>query len=67
MRVFAIGIKLPDDVTVQCPHDPDARKHRRSARRRDQDQRLHCSLPFSGLVFGLRELRDVLAGVLERY
>jgi hypothetical protein len=31
MRVFARGIKRPFDVLVQCPHDTDARKHRRPA------------------------------------
>jgi hypothetical protein len=52
-------------VTVQRPHDADARKHRRSARRRDQDQRLHCCLPLRGLMRGPRKFRDVLAGILE--
>jgi hypothetical protein len=31
MMLFAIGIENPFDVTVQCPHDANPRKHRRSA------------------------------------
>jgi hypothetical protein len=61
MRVFPIRIKLANVAAVQRSHDADARKHRRPARRRDQDQRLHGRLPFLGLVFGLRKLRDVVA------
>jgi hypothetical protein len=34
--------------------------------RRDQDQSLHRRLPLPGLVLGLRKLRDVFAGILER-
>src|SRR5258705_5730051 len=52
-------------AVVQYPHDADARKHRRAARRRNQDQRFHCGLPLRGLMLGLRKFRDVGAGVLE--
>ena len=62
---FAIGIKYRLDVTVQGPHDADARKYRRPARCRDQDQGLHCSLPLRGLMLGFRKLRRVGTGVLE--
>jgi len=41
MVVFPIRIKHAFDLTVQCPHDANSRKHRRPARRR-QDQRFHC-------------------------
>ncbi len=34
MRVFAREIEHPFDVAVQCPHDADAREHRRPAVRR---------------------------------
>ena len=34
-------------------------------RRRDQDQGLHCSLPFLGLVLGLVKPRDVVASIFE--
>jgi hypothetical protein len=66
MCVFARRVKRPLNVSVQCPHDTDPRKHRWAAQRRHQDQGFHCSLPFSGLVNGLRKLRDVVAGVLQR-
>src|SRR6202790_5747063 len=48
------------------PHDANACEHRGASQRGDQDQRLHCSLPLRGLVNGLRKLRDVGAGILER-
>jgi hypothetical protein len=54
------------DVPVQCPHDTDARKHRRTVERRDQDQGFYCSLPFRRCVFDLRKSRNVVAGVLKR-
>ncbi len=41
MMVPSIRIKLANVAAVQRPHDADARKHRRSARRRDQDQGFH--------------------------
>jgi hypothetical protein len=53
-------------VTVQCLHDADARKHRRSAVRRDQDQGFHGRLPFRRRVLSLRKLRDVERCVAER-
>jgi hypothetical protein len=61
-----IGIKLANDVPIQRSHDADARHHRRTAKRSDQDQRLHCCLPFRCLVLGLRKPRDVGACVLQR-
>ncbi len=51
------------DVAVQGSHDADARKHRRTARRRGQDQRFHGGLPFRGFVFGLGQLGDVVPGI----
>jgi len=51
---------------VQRPQHANPREHRQSARRRDQDQGLHCCLPLRGLVLCLRKLGDVGAGVLER-
>jgi hypothetical protein len=50
MMILSLRVKHPLDVTVQCPHDADARKHRGSAQRRDQDQHLHRRLPFLGSV-----------------
>jgi hypothetical protein len=66
MRILAIGIEHPLDVPVQGPHDADARKHRRPAERHHQDQGFHRCLPLSGRVLGFRELRDVIAGILQR-
>jgi hypothetical protein len=37
MVVLAIGIKHPLDVTVQCAHEADPRKHGRAAALRDQE------------------------------
>jgi hypothetical protein len=65
MLIFAIRIKHPLNVAVQRPHDPDPREHRRTARRRDQYQRLHSRLPFLDPVLGFRKLRDVVASVLK--
>jgi hypothetical protein len=47
------------------PHDTDTCEHSGAAECRDQDQGFHCCLPFCSLVLGLRQLRDVVAGVLE--
>jgi hypothetical protein len=65
MVVFTIWIKLATVAAVQCPHDANARKHRRTARRRDHDQRFHCSLSLRDLMLGFREFGDVIAGVLQ--
>lgn len=35
-------------------HWGNARKHCRAAKRHDQDQRFHCSLPFRSLMLGFR-------------
>ena len=66
MMVLARWIKHPFDVTVQGSHDANPRQHRRAARRRDQDQGLHRSLPFRRLVLGLGQLGDEGPGILER-
>ncbi len=64
---LAIRIEFANVATVQRPHDADAREHRWPARRRHQDQGLHCRLPLCGLVLGLRKLRDVSASILKGY
>jgi hypothetical protein len=58
MLLFARRIEHPLNVAIQRPHDPDACKHSRAARRRDQDQGLYCVLPFRLIRFGLRERCD---------
>jgi hypothetical protein len=65
VRVFAIGIELPNDVTVQCPQDADARHHGRAVVLDDQEHRFNCGLPFRELLFGLGKLLDIFGGVLE--
>jgi hypothetical protein len=45
MRVFAIGIELPNEVTVQRPHEADARHHGGSVILDDQEQRFDRGLP----------------------
>ena len=67
VSTLARGIKFLNVAAVQRPHDADARKHRRATERRHQDQGFHRRLPFRGRVLGLRQLRDVVAGVFERY
>jgi hypothetical protein len=42
-------------MAVQRPHDADPREHRRPARLRNQDQRLHRGLPFRSIMLGLRQ------------
>jgi hypothetical protein len=59
MVVFAIGIEHVLDVTVQRFHDTNPCEHRRAVVFGHQDQRFHRGLPFLGVVFGLRQFRDV--------
>jgi hypothetical protein len=66
MRVFAIGIKLADNLSVQGSRDADAREHRRPIKFYNQQQRFHRCLPFRSGVLGSRKLRDIVAGVLQR-
>jgi hypothetical protein len=66
MVVLSIRVKLANVAAVQGSHGADVSKHRRPARRRDQDQGFHRSLSFLRLALGLRKPRDVLARVLER-
>jgi hypothetical protein len=64
---FPRRIEHPLDVPVQGPHDADPRHHSRAAVAfGDQDQDFNGSLPLLELLFGLRELGDVPAGILER-
>jgi hypothetical protein len=66
MMLFARRINHPLEVTVQGSHDAYPRQHRRAAALGDQQQRLRRGLPFRRFVLGLRKLRDVVAGFLER-
>jgi hypothetical protein len=60
------GGQLLGNRNLQGSHDADARKHRRTARRRDKDQGFHRGLPFLRVVLDLRKLGDVPAGVFGR-
>jgi hypothetical protein len=53
MRIFAIGIELANDVSVQCPHKADARHHRRTVMFDNQEHRFNRSLPFIELLSGI--------------
>jgi hypothetical protein len=64
--IFPVGIEHALDVTVQRLHHADARKHRITVVLGDQQQRLHCSLPFLGIVLSLRQLGDVVGGIAQR-
>ena len=66
MLVLSRRVEHALDVPIQRSHDADPRKHRRPAKRCDQDQRFHRRLPLWNLVLGVRQLRDVIAGVLQR-
>ena len=63
VRLFARWIEDALNMVVQRPHDADARKHRRAAQRRHQNQSLR--LPLGSRVPGFRKLRDVGPGILE--
>jgi len=65
MRVLPLRVEHALDVAVQCSHHTNPCEHRRAARGRDQDQRLHCCLPLRGLMLVFRKPRDEFAGVLE--
>jgi hypothetical protein len=61
MDVFTRCIKHPNVPAVQCPHEADARKHRRAVIVDNQKHRFDRGLPFLELLFGLRKLLKYLA------
>jgi hypothetical protein len=65
MRVFAIRVKLPDDVTVRCPHDPDPRVHQGIPTFGGIDQDSGGRLLRFELLVGLRQLLDISGGILQ--
>jgi hypothetical protein len=65
MRVFAIWVELPNDVTVQRPHDTDPRHHGRAVMVDNQEHRFDCGLPLAEVLFGLGQLLDIFGGVLK--
>lgn len=54
MMLFPIWIEHPFDMSVQRPHDADARHHRRAAVLGDQEKHFDRSLSLLDLLFGLR-------------
>jgi hypothetical protein len=51
---------------VQRSHHADAGEHRRPVSLGNQQQRLHCGLPFFGIVFGFGQFGDLERGVAKR-
>jgi hypothetical protein len=58
MLVFARRVEHPFNVTVERSHHANSREHCRPIMFGNQHERLHCSLPFLGIVFSLRQLGD---------
>jgi hypothetical protein len=65
MRVFAIRIEHPFDVSVQRPQYPDPRMHQKVAALSGTNQALDGGLPFVELLIGFRKLGDVIASILK--
>ena len=65
VRIFAVGIKHPLDITVQRLQDSNPRHHRRSAAR-NQHEDLDRRLPFRQVGLVLRQAGDVGGGVSQR-
>jgi hypothetical protein len=66
MRILAVGIEHALNVAVQCPHDTNPRKHRRTAVLDHQHQRLDRGLPFRGVVLRLGKPGDLMGRVAQR-
>jgi hypothetical protein len=64
MRVFAIWVELAHDMTIQGPHDADARHHGRAVVIHDQEHRFDRSLPFRALLFRLGQFGCSPCGIL---
>jgi hypothetical protein len=62
MSIFSRSIKLPNVAAVQCPHDTDARHHRRAVELDDQEQGFYRGLPLPELLLGLGKLLDIVRG-----
>ena len=65
MRIFAVWIKRPNDVAVQCSQHSDARVHDEVAAFSGTDQTTNRGLPFLELLLSLRQARDVVAGIAQ--
>ena len=67
MRIFAVWIKRPNDVAVQCSQHSDARVHDEVAAFSGTDQTTNRGLPFLELLLSLRQARDVVAGIAQSH
>lgn len=65
MRVFLIGVELPDDVAEHRTHDADASQHRCTAACCDEHQGFDRLLPFRNGMLCFRKYGDVVAGVFQ--
>jgi hypothetical protein len=63
MRVFAVRIEHPFDVSVQCPQHTNAGMHQKVVAFRGADQATDRGLPLVELLIGLRKLGNVVACV----
>ncbi len=63
MGILARGVRRQLNVSVQCPHDADARHHRRAVELDDQEQGFDRGLPLVEQLLGRGELLDVFGGV----
>ena len=53
MGILARGVRRQLNVSIQCPHDADAREQLWSVMFGDEQQRPHRRLPILGVVFYL--------------
>jgi hypothetical protein len=65
MVILPRRVEHPLNVAVQGSHHAYPREHRRAVMFRNQQERRHRSLPFFGIVFCLRQFRDVERGVAQ--
>jgi hypothetical protein len=65
VRVFPVR-EHALQVAVQRPQQPDPRMHQEVATFGGTDQAVDRRLPFRKVLFGLRQLHDVIGGILQR-
>lgn len=63
MRLFPLGVKFRDVVSVQCPHIADPREQRGPPRSTTRSKASIAARPLRRIVLLLRQRSDVLAGV----
>ena len=67
MFVLLRWIKHALDVSLQCPHDADARYPGRAIEFDYQEQGFDRGLPLVEILFGLRQAGDVVAGIARSH